>query len=283
MGITLGSFMTSDMAKGFVAKMEDVYAKSGQAGVEAIDNAYKALVAGKDEATQAEITALINGIDWTNSERLLYLQQELELKYGYSAKEAEKLTQAIEIAAFATSNLTTTVEVFGELWRATERINQSVERMTQLQWEYDRALKNGGDVSGLTQKMLDEYQLQAQNYATAYEASNTDISKIYAQGALNYGVDLTEAVKLGDYGVEVDESRLQEFIDTGRISQEDADKWLKQLQDQYKTSQSQLDNLRKTLDNIEELEKQGQDAYYELRDMAKEAVLNQMQKQIDLQ
>jgi ABC-type transporter Mla subunit MlaD len=283
MGITLGSFMTSDMAKGFVAKMEDVYAKSGQAGVEAIDNAYKALVAGKDDATKAEITALINGIDWTNTEKLLYLQQELELKYGYSTEAAKKFTQTIEIAAFATSSLTTTVEVFGELWRATERINQSVERMTQLQWEYDRALKNGGDVSGLTQKMLDEYQLQAQNYATAYEASNTDISKIYAQGALNYGVDLTEAVKLGDYGVEVDESRLQEFIDTGRISQEDADKWLKQLQDQYKTSQSQLDNLRKTLDNIEELEKQGQDAYYELRDMAKEAVLNQMQKQIDLQ
>jgi hypothetical protein len=126
--------------------------------------------------------------------------------------------------------------------------------MTQLQWEYDRALKNGGDVGGLTQKMLDEYKLQAENYAAAYEASNTDISKIYAQGALNYGTDLTEAVKLGDYGVEVDESKLQEFINTGRISQEDADKWLKQLQDQYKTSQNQLDGLRKTLDSIEELE-----------------------------
>jgi hypothetical protein len=73
MGITLGSFMTSDMAKGFVAKMEDVYAKSGQAGVDAIDNAYNALIEGKDDATKAEITALINGIDWTNTERLLYL------------------------------------------------------------------------------------------------------------------------------------------------------------------------------------------------------------------
>jgi hypothetical protein len=37
------------------------------------------------------------------------------------------------------------------------------------------------------------------------------------------------------------------------------------------------------LENIEELEQQGQDAYYKLRDMVKEAVVASLQEQIDLQ
>jgi hypothetical protein len=35
---------------------------------------------------------------------------------------------------------------------------------------------------------------------------------------LNYGVDLRQAVTLGENGVDVDKSRLQEFIDSGKIS-----------------------------------------------------------------
>jgi hypothetical protein len=41
--------------------------------------------------------------------------------------------------------------------------------------------------------------------------------------------------------------------------------------------------MRDSLDNLEELESQGRDAYYELRDMAKEAILASLQEQIDLQ
>jgi polyhydroxyalkanoate synthesis regulator phasin len=76
---------------------------------------------------------------------------------------------------------------------------------------------------------------------------------------------------------------LQDAINSGKVSEEDANKWIESLSKQYETSQGHLDSLRETLSNIEELEAEGKEAYTELRDMAKEAILNSLQEQIDLQ
>ena len=280
-------FMTADMAKGFKDKLDAV--AEGAGGEEAkqkIQEATDALMAKEDlkEEDKQAIQSRINMTDWSSEEELLSLQLDLQYEYGYTAEEAKNYINTLGEAAYATSKLATTVKTFGELWKATEKINQSMTRLSQLQWEYNEALESGANnIDTLIDDMLKEYQLQATEYQNAYTASNDDLAKIYAQGKTEYGMDLTKLVTLGKDGVNVDDIALQQAIDSGKIKEDDANKWVDSLKGQYETSQEQIEGLQNTLDSIEELEQQGKDAYYELRNMAKEAVLGQMQKQIDLQ
>lgn len=304
-------FMTADMAKGFKKKLDEVAEKAGgeEAYKKVQDATDKLLGAVVDETgkivrdatgdvtykTGDEVGALtddqreaiqsrIDMADWTNQEQLLALQIELEQEYGFTEEVAKNYIEVLGDAAFATSALTTTVEVFGDFWKATEKVNQSMQRLTALQWEYDRALKNGdGNIGNLVNKMLGEYKAQATEYENAYNASTEDLAKIYAQGGLNYKIDLRDFVELGDNGINVDETRLQDAIDAGKITEDEASEWLEKLNEQYTNSQDQLQGLRDTLDNIEELEQQGEDAYYELRNMVKETILDTLQKQVDIQ
>lgn len=278
-------FMTADMAKGFKNKLDEVAKMAGgEINRQSILDATDQLLQGKNEDKQREIQSRINMADWSSLESLLALQLDLQYEYGYSEIAAKAYVDALGAASYATSSLTATVKTFGDLWKATEKINQSMTRLTNLQWEYDQALKNGGgNIKSLTESMLAEYALQANQYAAAYEASNNDIAKLYAQGGLNYSVDMRDFVKLGNNGVEVDRMALQDAIDSGKVSEEDATSWIDSLTEQYATSQEQIEGLQSTLDNIEELEQQGREAYYELRNMAKEAILDSLQKQIDLQ
>lgn len=278
-------FMTADMAKGFKNKLDEVAAMAGGAEASAkVQQATDTLLAGKNDDEKRAIQSRINATDWTNTESLLALQIDLEQQYGFTTEQAKTYIDSLGEAAYATSSLETTVRAFGDLWKATEKINQSMERLTALQWKYNKALEAGGaGVGDMVDSMLSEYQTQAQNYAAAYDASNDNLAKLYAQGGTEYGVDLRDFVSLGSNGVNVDQSRLQEAIDSGKISEEDASEWLEKLNDQYATSQDQLQGLRDTLDSIEELEQQGEDAFYELRDMAKDTILGALQQQIDLQ
>jgi hypothetical protein len=47
----------------------------------------------------------------------------LEQEYGFTREEAESYVNTLGEAAYATSGLTTTVKVFGDLWKATEKVN----------------------------------------------------------------------------------------------------------------------------------------------------------------
>lgn len=284
-GGAVRGFMTADIAKGFSDKLEEVAELAGgDAAKQAVQKATDELLLNKTNKEKQEIQSRINMTDWANQEQLLALQIDLEQQYGYTTKQAEEYVNQLGIAAYATSGLSTTVKIFGELWKATEKINQSLTRLTKLQWEYDRAIEGkGGDVKQLVNSMLNEYAIQATEYQQAYNASNDDIAKIYAQGGLNYKIDLRDFVQLGTNGINVDEARLQDAIDSGKISEDEANDWLEKLNNQYATSQEQIEGLRTTLENIEELEQQGEDAFYELRSMAKEAILGAMQEQIDLQ
>jgi hypothetical protein len=44
-----------------------------------------------------------------------------------------------------------------------------------------------------------------------------------------------------------------------------------------------LEGLRTTLDDVKGLEEEGKDAFYELRDMAKETILEALEKQLEVQ
>jgi restriction endonuclease S subunit len=53
---------------------------------------------------------------------------------------------------------------------------------------------------------------------------------------LNYGTDLRQFVKLGEYGIDVDNTELQKAINAGLVSQDEADDWIESLSEQYEIS-----------------------------------------------
>jgi hypothetical protein len=153
-----------------------------------------------------------------------------------------------------------------------------MERLTALQWEYNQAIQEGGDnLQENIEKTLSEYQRQAEQYSIQFDAATDDLSTVYAQGKSNFKKDLTEAVTIGEYGINVDQSKIAEYVKSGEVSQEDADKWLAALQEEYDNQSKALEGLRESVDNIQELEKRGRTEYYELRDMVKETLVDKLQ------
>jgi septation ring formation regulator EzrA len=57
---------------------------------------------------------------------------------------------------------------------------------------------------------------------------------------------------------------------------EKIEKLIEDYTSEWSDSQDKLEGLRDTIDDIEDLEKDGQEAFYELRDMAKEAILDSL-------
>jgi uncharacterized phage infection (PIP) family protein YhgE len=98
-------------------------------------------------------------------------------------EEAKNYVNVLGTAAYATSSLTTSLEKYGQVWQSTEKISQSMSRITNLQREYNRALDESSDtVQNAIQSMLNEYSTMASEYEKAFDASTTDLAKVYAQG-----------------------------------------------------------------------------------------------------
>jgi hypothetical protein len=57
--------------------------------------------------------------------------------------------------------LATTVNVFGETYESLKALEVSQERITDLQWEYNRALRDGSDaISEILSDLAEEYKEQ---------------------------------------------------------------------------------------------------------------------------
>ena len=281
-------FVTGEIATDLQTKYNQVFDNLG-GGQEKKDLAINAIdnFLGKEgltENTMSSALTLIKDADWSNLESLLALEIKLQNELGFTEEQTRELTTSLANAAFATSNLLTTVDVFGDAWKATEKLNQSLKRMAVLQWEYNRALEDGVLTEGVITKQLGELQNQAKLYEDQYNASVTNLEIKYAAGKFDYGnVDLTKFVTLGENGIDVDQSGISEAVRSGEVSQDSIDKFITSLQEEYDIQNDSLENLRNTVDNIKELEYESKEAYYELRDMAKNAILDSLQKQIDLQ
>jgi hypothetical protein len=48
-------------------------------------------------------------------------------------------------ASEATSNLTILDETFGKLYQSTQKISKAMERLSDLQWEYERTLRSSAN------------------------------------------------------------------------------------------------------------------------------------------
>ena len=295
MGFELKSWMTSDLATGFTTKLEQVLETTGQAGVNKVLGAYNSLIEGKDEAIAAEITALMNGIDWTNQEALLGLQLELETRYGYTREEAEGFVDVLGEAADATSSLAHSVKVFGDLYHATQKLNAALEKTQQLQWDYERALNNGADALELSQN-LEEQKLSLENEIRkaieAYEAAQKAQVDAYARGTnvkSTLGKTAAELTTFDPTTGLYDLTELQKYIDAGEFGVEGSDTYsavtdyVDSLEKANKTAKEQLETAKSSYESLEELNKSFNEAYADLYGQVANALSKQMEDQIQVE
>ena len=288
-------YMTSDMAAGFNTKLDNVISKAGGEAAKAeIKTKTENLLSRHSEELQQEIQTLINATDWANLESLKGLQIELQNSYGYSEEEASNYVKTLGKAAYATSSLTTTIETFGEFYQANQKVEDSLRRISDLQREYNNALEDGKEITTeMLQAQAAEYRKLAQGYEERYTASTTNLEKIGAQGydKTQFGTyNLWDYVSVRENG-SLDTSKgarglgLQDLLGSNIPGdlKEKIEKWVEDYNTEWETQQESLDGLKDAADDIRDLEAQGKEAYYELRDMVKETVLDKIQKQIDIQ
>jgi hypothetical protein len=201
-----------------------------------------------------------------------------------TANSVEAYIDTISTAAFATSKFTLTLDTYGELWRANQKIAQSVARVTDMQWEYNKSLEAGGDkIKKLSDSLFVEFKRQSSWANESYGFAKENLSTVYAQGKVNYKVDMTDAVSLGAGGINVDKTKIQDWIEAGQITQEQADDWIESLQKEYENMTEATEGLRAAADSIKERYQQGKDSYYELREMVQETIVGLIEKQIELE
>ena len=293
-GGEIKDFMTADMAKGFTSKMEEVWKVSGKEGVKQIQNAYNTLLAGKSDEVAQEITARMNALDWGNAEQLLAFEIELEEQYSYSRQEAQAMTKAMAKGAKATSNLTTTVEVFGKFYHATEKLNAALEKTADLQWEYERMLKKGASATALAANLEKQRQsiLKSGNEAlAAYDAAREDQATTYAKGVNLPGVgkDVTQYVKFDENTGTYDLTELQRQINAGEFGAEGSESrqavedYISELKEANELANDQLDAAKEAYEQLEELNEQAEDAYWSLYDQIGELIVTELEKEISIQ
>lgn len=295
-------FMTADMATAFKEKLDEV-AKSfnGEANRQIILEATDVLMAsgtveGKaltDDQKQA-IQDRIDMTDWTNLEDIKTLQLDLIENYNMSAEAARAYTTELANAANATSSLLTTIDAFGALHQATKQVESALKRVSELQWEYSQALAEGSDnTEELMLQQLEAYQNLAEGYKRQYQESTINLGKIGAQAYDTTrfgGIDLSKYFTIREDG-SMDTSNgqlggIQDALSRTDISEETRDaikEYVESYNSQWEEQQEALDGLRDTVDDIQALEAQGEEAFYELRSMVQETIVGVLQEQIDLQ
>ena len=291
-GAEIKAFMTSDMAKGFTKKMEEVFAIGGPEAVAQIQKAYDKLIEGQTDEVAQEITALMNGVDWTNQEELLAFQIELEEQYGYTREQAKEMTDAMAEATDATSSLTEAAKAFGKLYQITQKMNAAIEKASNLQWEYERLLNSGADATELSANIEQRRQalLDQGNHALeAYNQAIENMHEIYTSGYSVAGKDLTNYVKFDQDTGQYDVSELQRQIDAGMFGGEDSDgrkaveDYVSKLEEANETAKDQLDTAKDAYEQLEELNQAADEAYNSLYEQVGEAITSTMEKSISVQ
>ena len=291
-GAEIKAFMTSDMAKGFTTKMEEVLAIGGPEAVAKIQEAYNKLIEGQTPEIAQEITALMNGVDWTNQEELLAFQIELEEQYGYTREQAKEMTDAMADATDATSSLTEAAKAFGKLYQITQKMNAAIEKASNLQWEYERLLNSGADATELSANIEQRRQalLDQGNHALeAYNQAIENMHEIYTSGYSVAGKDLTNYVKFDQDIGAYDVSELQKQIDAGVFGTEGSDTrkevedYVTKLEEANQTAKDQLDTAKDAYEQLEEINDAAKEAYNSLYDTFSEAIVAPMEKSIAVQ
>ena len=238
----------------------------------------------EDSELSQEAKDRIAQADWGNMESLLALQGDLQHEFGWSAEAAKEYVDAIAATTGAANEAKYSINAYGDFYKAIENIEQAMERATKKAWEFNRALEGkGGDVPQLAQDQIAEYQSVANRAKKAYDDATQNLFNTYWEGAdpSVYGADLTQYIKLGANGIDMENSQLE--LAKAKVGEENFQKYIDEINKYYADRKTTEDNWKQAIEGIESINQQGEDTYYELRDLVKETLVGALQEQIDLQ
>ena len=236
-----------------------------------------------------EIAQYMNTINWDSQEDLQRMQYELHEQFGVGEEDARNLADSMILANNATSNLTTTIEVFGDFYRATEKLNAQLEKTADLQWKYERMLKNGAKATELAANLEEQRQsILASGYQAldAYEAARANQAKVYAKGVnVVNGVDLTQYVDLDKETGIYDVAALQDRINamTNQADKDAATKWMDELVKANELAEDQLDTAKEAYVQLEELNETAEESYWSLYSQIADLIVSEIEEEISLQ
>jgi hypothetical protein len=128
--------------------MGAVYSKGTVDEIAAFETAMETVMNKENAGEIAEFLSSDN-FDWSDQEHLIDAKRKLIDQYKLEESEANALVVSIGNATNAVSSLTVLDEVFGDLYKATRKVESALEKVADLQWEYERMLKGGADALAL--------------------------------------------------------------------------------------------------------------------------------------
>ena len=271
------------VAENMLDRLQNVFKLSGTTGLTSVASSYNALLAGKtEEEEKKKIVGLLSQADWGSLESLNKLQIQLSEIYEENTTEIGSLITAMGNASYAISDLSSASNQLNELWKAMKNLEFSESSLTELQWKFQKALSGFGEqsVKALGEALKTEYVEVFDSYAEMYKVSSRYLAEYYAKGE-NFETNFTNALEIGQEGLSINYSELEKLRDMGLG--DEFETWFADVKQHYDSQQEAIEGMRESVDNIDQLAQDSKDAFYNVRDTVKNTIIDNAQKQIELQ
>lgn len=265
-------------------RLGSLYQKGSQEEINNFETAFNNIM----DSPQAEkVAQYMNSIDWSNQDQLIKMQYELQDIYGVSSEDAKALAQSMIAANDATSSLSVTAKVFDKLYRATEKLNKSAQKLADQQWDHERLVRNGASAAEIANSLEERKTMLYQRANDALDNYNIAKEKevdIFAEGVDRIaGIDLTKYVKYDAATGSYDVSELSDRMDNMSKEQKEAAKqWIEDLDEVRSTAQDQLDVAKDSYVELEDMAEDSKEAYEKIYDQFSDLIIAQHQQEIDL-
>lgn len=280
-------FMNAGQQKAFAKKMSEVFKKSGSEGAAGLIAEFDGVLVNKTEEEKQKITDLVNSYDWSNLEEVRAMQRDLVNSFDIGTEEAKKFADAVINYNNALSSFATQINPFDEYAQSLQDLDTIERKITDLQWEYNQAMRDGtiamsGMLDSLYEQIIAANQAKFEKAKEAKQGAEKRLATAYASGANIEGVgDLREIIPLlqdeeGNFSLDTSN------IDVGLANNEKVQEWIEKVNEQIGAIGEAEELARDAKEGILELEDTTKESRKELRDAIKDTLLNGLQEQIDV-
>ena len=280
-------FMNAGQQKAFAKKMSEVFKKTGSEGAAGLVAEFDGVLANKTKEEKQKITDLVNSYDWSNLEEVRAMQRDLVNSFDIGTEEAKKFADAVINYNNALSSFATQINPFDEYAQSLQELDTIERKITDLQWEYNEAMRDGtaamtGMLDSLYEQIIAANQAKFEKAKEAKQGADKRLATAYASGANIEGVgDLREIIPLlqdaeGNFSLDTSN------IDMGLANNEKVQEWIEKVNEQIEAGEEAEDLAREAKEGILELDDTAKESRKELRDAIKDTLLNGLQEQIDV-
>ena len=200
--------------------------------------------------------------------------------------EAQDLKSVIEEYNRATDSFALTINAFGEAYQAMSELEKIENRITKLQWEYNRALEAGSEtLTTLTEELA---QAQVDKYKQAvrgYSAKTEELEVLYGRGKNIDGYDLTQLVDF-----DTDENGNITGLDTTSLmnnqtlaANENVKSWVEEFQNVFKEMGDFKQTGQDAIEAITDMKNDQVDAIIDLKNQIKDTILSSFREQLEFE